>query len=190
MPVDRRPKLTDEHRAFLVRELACYATPKQAADALSERYGITITAQSAEHYDPSKHAAGQSEKWQEMFDGCRRKFLDHVEDSVPEANKAVRVRNLASWSRTLERKASYMAAAELYEHIAKELGNVHTNRREHSGPGGKPFQVQDVSEMTPEQVNDELRAIAQDPAGRALMLGILASDDESPAIQPPTAPKT
>jgi len=191
MAIDRRPKLTDEHRAFLVRELACYSTPKQAADALKERYGITITAQAAEHYDPAKSAASESEKWKEMFDGCRRKFLDHVEDSVPEANKAVRVKNLAAWSRTLEKKDSYMAAATLYEQIAKELGNVHTNRREFTGRDGKPLQIQDVSEMTPEQVNDELRAIAKDPAGRAMILGMLAtSEEEAPATPPPAAPKT
>ena len=150
-------KLTDRHRAIVVRELAAFATPKQVAEILRERFGIEISVQSIEHYDPEKKAAGNlAKKWVEMFWRCRKAFLAEVEGGIPEANKAVRVRQLAEAAREFKAKGNYMAMADMLERIAKEMGNVHTNRREHTGKDGGPIRTQDVSTMTDEQLNTEL----------------------------------
>ena len=51
---------------------------------------------------------------------------------------------------------------EVWKRIAKEMGNVHTNRREFMGKSGGPIQYRDMSEMTDEQVESELRELASD----------------------------
>jgi len=47
--------------------------------------------------------------------------------------------------------------ADMTERQAKEMGNVHTNRREFTGKDRGPIQYQDVDNMTDEQIDDELR---------------------------------
>ena len=46
-----KPKLEDVHRAFLVREMACFSGPAEAAEALKEVFDVEITPQAAQHYD-------------------------------------------------------------------------------------------------------------------------------------------
>ncbi len=157
-------KLKDYHRAFLVREFACFATPMEAADALRQEYGIEIAPQSAQHYDATSGAGARAaKKWQELFGHTRNAFLDHVEKTVPHAYKAVRVRKLAKAADTFEDRGNYMAMADMLERIAKEMGNVHTNRREFTGKDRGPIKYQDVDNMTDEQIEDELRGYGIDP---------------------------
>ena len=155
--------LQDFHREFVVRELACYATPKEAADALNEEFGLTVSPQAMERYDPEKRAGVRmAQKWRDLFKVSREAFLKHMEDRVPEAHKAVRVQHLAMAARVYKSKGNYMAMADLLERIAKETGNVHTNRRELSGPGGKSIDIDvtDYSQMTDNQLRAKLTLLA------------------------------
>ena len=56
-------------------------------------------------------------------------------------------------------QGNYMAMADMLERIAKEVGNVHTNRREFTGKDQGPIKYQDVETMTEEQIEDELKQI-------------------------------
>lgn len=153
-------KLNDDHRTFLVREFACFATPTEAADALSKEFGVEITPQSAQHYDATSSAGRRSsQKWQDLFTTCRDAFLRDVTDRIPEAHKAVRVQDLAKAARVFKKQENYMAMARMLEQIAKEVGNVHTNRRELTGKESGPVKYQDVDDMTSEQVDQELEEI-------------------------------
>ncbi len=153
-------KLKDYHRAFLVREFACFSTPMEAADALRQEYGIEIAPQSAQHYDATSFAGSRAaKKWIELFGVARTAFLEDVETRVPEAYKAVRIHELAKASRTFKKKGNYMAMAQMLVLIAKEMGNVHTNRREFTGKDRGPIQVSAVSEMTDEQIDAELNRL-------------------------------
>ena len=158
-------KLKDHHRAFLVREFACFATPMEAADALREEYGVEIAPQSAQHYDATSGAGSDAaKKWHDLFDVSRQAFLDDVKNRVPHAYKAVRIKKLARASDAFERQKNYMAMARMLEQIAKEVGNVHTNRHEFTGKDGGAIKFQDVGDMTDEQIADELRSYGIDPA--------------------------
>jgi hypothetical protein len=151
-------KLKDEHRAFLVGRLAVYDTPKQAADALKAAYGVEISPQGAEAYDPTKRAGNRlSERWRKLFDATRSSFLDNVED-IPAANKAVRVRKLARAADAFEQRGNYIAMARMLEQIAKETGGSFDNLRkiEHTGKVGGPIQKEDVTGMTQEQLKAEI----------------------------------
>ena len=160
MVQSRANKLKDYHRAFLVRELACYASPKEAADALRTEYGIEIAPQSAQHYDATSHAGSKAaKKWIELFGVARKAFLDDVETRVPEAYKAVRIHELAKASRKFKKNGNYMAMADMFERIAKEVGSVHTNRREFTGKDRGPIKVEAVHDMTDEQIDAELERL-------------------------------
>ena len=150
------PKLKDYHRAFLVRRLACYGSPKQAVDALKEEYGVEVTPQAAECYTPGKVAARNiSRKWVELFDFTRKAFLTHIEDHIPGANKAVRMARFERAAAYFEQQKNYIAMADMTERQAKEMGNVHTNRREFTGKDRGPIKVQAIDDMTDQQIDDE-----------------------------------
>ncbi|EAR23610.1 DUF2280 domain-containing protein [Nitrococcus mobilis] len=100
-------RLTAEHKAFLVQALAQFETPEEAAAALKGEYGAAISPQGAEVYDPTKRAGRQlSQRWYELFYETRRRFLERIE-AIPEANKAVRIRQLAHASRAFKAKGNY-----------------------------------------------------------------------------------
>lgn len=156
----KRKRLTDREKAFVVQELACFGTPKQVAEALMEEYGVQLAPQNIEAYDPGKRAGQHlSAKWRELFEHTRSAFLDHVESSVPHANKAVRVKKLARAADAFENRGNYLAMADMLERIAKEMGNVHTNKRQLTGANDGPIQYQDVDNMTPEQQRAELASL-------------------------------
>ena len=71
----------------------------------------------------------------------------------------VRVQELARASRFFRDKGNFMAMADMLERIAKEVGNVHTNRREVTGKGGGAIKYEDVGDMTDEMLDDEIERL-------------------------------
>ena len=152
-------KLKDEHKAFLVRRLAAFDTPKQAAEALKAEFRAEITPQGAEAYDPSKRAGrALSERWRALFQTSRDRFLEKLEE-IPATHKAVRVKKLANAADTFEARGNYIAMADMLERIAKEMGNVHTNRREITGKDGGAIEYRDVDLMTRDELLAELNSL-------------------------------
>lgn len=177
MTKSKKTRLTEDQKAFVVRELACFSSPKQVSAALMEEYGVLLAPQNVECYSPGKRAAQHlGAKWRELFDQCRKAFLAHMEDSVPEAHKAVRVKKLARAARAYETSRNYIAMADMLERIARECGNSFTNRHELTGKDGRSLQFEDVNAMSPDQVRDELRAHLQDPAMRTFVAGLMGAD--------------
>jgi len=135
-------KLKDEHRAFVVQRLAVYDTPKEAAEAVRERFGVEVSPQSCEAYDPTKRAGERlAKRWRDMFEATRKDFEENVTRYVPEASKMVRIRHLAHAARALKDRKNYPGMADMLERIAKEVGNVHTNKRELTGKDGAPVEI-------------------------------------------------
>ncbi len=160
----KKKRLNDAEKAFVVQQLACFGSPKEVSEALMEEYGVQLAPQNIEAYDPGKRAGQHlSKKWRVLFEHTRQAFLDQVEKRVPEAHKAVRIRHLAHAARAYKGQRNYMAMADMLERIAKETGNVHTNRREFTGKDRGPIKFAEVSDMTDEQIDDELRSYGFDP---------------------------
>ena len=159
-----RRRLKEAEKRFVTQRLAQCESPKEAAEALKVEFGVEISPQSVEHYDPNKRAgAGLARHLQALFEETRKRFLKYIDVHVPEANKAVRILYLARASRAFKDNKNYVAMADMFERIAKELGNVHSNRREITGKHGGPVKFQDVDMMTEEQVDNELRKYGFDP---------------------------
>ncbi len=157
--------LTDQQRAFLVEQIACFATPTEAATALFEEFGIQIKPSAVEKYDFTKQAGKRcAEKWKVLYTETRKAFCKHIAERVPHAEKAYRVRKLAKAADAYEKSKNWVAMANMLEKIAKELGGSYTNRYEHTGKGGGPIEYRAVEQMTDDELDDEIRRHDIDPA--------------------------
>ena len=83
----------------------------------------------------------------------KRRVLEHAVESG----------NVAKASRTFEKQKNFVAMGRMLEMIAKEIGGAFTNKHELTGAHGGPIRYADVSDMTDEQIYDELRSYGIDP---------------------------
>lgn len=149
--------LNDTHRAFITQQLATFSSPSETAAAVNEEFGLNVSRQAMERYDPNKHAGRRiAKRWRELFNITRAAFLDDVLTRIPEAHKSVRIQELAKASRVFKQRGNYIAQANLLEKIAREVGNVHSNRHEITGKDGGAIKFADVSEMTNEMLESEI----------------------------------
>ncbi|CBJ38321.1 conserved protein of unknown function [Ralstonia solanacearum CMR15] len=127
--------LTDDVKAFIVQALACFDTPSQVAEAVKEQFGLVVTRQQCELYDPGKKiGAALGKKWRALFEETRKQFLAET-GSIPIANQAYRLRVLNRLLVKAEKQGNVSMVSQLLEQAAKEAGGTFTNkhRLEHSG---------------------------------------------------------
>lgn len=131
------PAITDEVKAFIVQALASFDSPTQVVEAVKAEFGIVVTPQNVQGYDPTKYAGRKlAEKWKVMFEKARKAFVDDA-SSIPIAHRSTRLRALQRMAQAAERKGNYVLAAQLHKQAAEEMGNAYTNRRELTGKDGK-----------------------------------------------------
>lgn len=148
------PKLTDELRAYVVQELAAYIPPSVVADAIRKDFGIKITPQSIEAYDPTKRAGAKlAMRWRVLFEATRKAVREDV-DAIGIANRNVRLRTLQRMAVKAESSGNMALVANLLEQAAKEVGDAYTNRREITGKEGAPIMPSVIEFVTPDAGED------------------------------------
>ncbi|OEO27917.1 hypothetical protein VW23_007200 [Devosia insulae DS-56] len=148
-------KLTDEVQTFVVTSLAMFDTPMTVADAVKKEFGIEITRQAVECYDPTEKAGAKlAEKWKALFEEARKAFVEDTAD-IAISHRAVRLRALHRMSEKAEGMNLQFAAA-LLRQAAEEMGGTYTNRREFTGKDGKDLPTP-VSPVTIFQLPDNGR---------------------------------
>lgn len=153
-------KLTEAQKAFLVQRFAGFDSPKEAVAALLAEHGVKFLPTSAERYDPTKVSGRRlSEQWRRLFAEARKRCLEQLEH-IPEAHRAVRMGKLAKAANVLEAESDYRGMADMLERIAKEVGGVYTNRRELTGHGGGPLQLE-VRQMSDEQLDARIAQLTR-----------------------------
>lgn len=131
------PGMTDEVRVFVIQALASFDTPSQVVTAVKEEYGIQMTPQAVQCYDPTKYAGRSLKpKWKAIFDKARKAFVEDSSD-IPIAHRSTRLRALQRMAAKAEAARNYPLAAQLHKQAAEEMGNAYTNRRELTGKDGK-----------------------------------------------------
>ena len=143
--------LTDDVKAFIVQALACFDTPSQVVDAVKDEFGITVTRQQVQAYDPNKTLGrALSKKWREMFDATRSRFLKETAE-IPIATQSFRLRALQKMYEKTAARGNVPLAAQLIEQAAKETGGMFVNRHRGDAPDETPpspkrfvFNVQDA----------------------------------------------
>lgn len=133
---DEPNKLDDDVKAFVVQALACFDTPGTVAKAVKAEYGITVSPQQCEAYDPNKRAGARlSDKWKVLFEATRKKFVDD-QSEIPISHRSTRLRALQRLAERAENAGNIALAAQLHEQAAKEVGNAFTNRRDLTSSDG------------------------------------------------------
>ena len=152
--------LKKEVKLFIVRSLAVFNTPTETADLVNQEYGVNVTKQQCEKYDPTKRAGENlSEEFKTDFIKTRDMFLGKPEN-IPLANKSVR---LGHYQKLLDRTKNTVLSLKILEQAAKDMGGQYTNKTELTGAGGGPLQSENVTYVAakPEdikQVLDELES--------------------------------
>ena len=133
----RNKQMTDELKAYVVQALASFDSPSQVAAALKEEFGIELSPQAIQTYDPTKHAGRNlSERWRVYFEQSRKAFIEDT-SAIPIAHRSTRLRALQRMASAAEKARNFPLAAQLHKQAAEEMGNAYTNRREVTGKDGK-----------------------------------------------------
>ena len=142
-------QLKKEVKFYIVRSLAKFNTPQETADAVNIDFGIKVTRQQCERYDPTKRAGQElSTELKTEFEATRKQFVDNPQH-VPLANLTYRLERM---QRVIDHagKNSVLVLTTL-EQAAKDVGGVFTNRKEITGKDGKPLTEQPKPiDLTPE----------------------------------------
>lgn len=122
-------RLNAEIKTFIVQRLAQFDSPTTVSEAVNQEFGVAITRQQVEKYDPGK-AAGQqlSKNLQGLFSQCRERYV-HATADIAICHKAVRLRRLDRMYSKAEERGNFSLAAALLEQAAKEVGDYYTNLR-------------------------------------------------------------
>lgn len=127
--------LSEEVKCFVVRELACFRTPSEVADRVTEEYGLKLDRRQIQKYNPIQ-VAEVAPKWRALFDATREAFL-RDQASIGISQPAYRLRELQDMYYRAKGKKNDILAKEILEQAAKESGGAFTNRRELTGKEGR-----------------------------------------------------
>lgn len=155
-------KLDDTVKTFIVERLAMFDGPEAVAKAVKEEFGLEVTRQLCESYNPTKAAAhGLGKKWRAIFEATRQRFLDTVSD-VPIANRTVRLRMLQRMADQAIGRGNYPLVSQLLEQAAKEVGDAYTNRQRHevTGKDGGPIEKRDVSTYSEAELEARIKELS------------------------------
>ncbi|MGP4771884.1 DUF2280 domain-containing protein [Acinetobacter sp. PFS20] len=154
-------RLNKRVKLYIVRSLATYETPTETAKGVQEEFGIEVTKQQCEAYDPTKKTGQDlSEEFKTEFYRIRREMNQNLE-SIPIANIAYRLRRLQRFIDLEQFKENPVIVPSLLEQAAKEVGGLYTNRKEITGAGGGPVKTENTDKppeakpvFTPDQLKD------------------------------------
>jgi hypothetical protein len=172
--------LSDKIRLFIVERLAVFDSPQTVAAAVKNEFGLVISRQAVEAYDPTRKAGQRlSPKLREHFYRTRQKFRRDIDD-IPLASKAARLAALSRMAERFEEMGNYLGAAALIEQAAKEVGGVYVGRA-----GGVEGSAQQSGSAEPRYLGaDRLNEIAARFAKRLMVVeGGKDSQEDKSALE-------
>ena len=155
--------LNQKHKLFIVRSLAQWNTPTETVELVQQEFGITISRQQCEAYDPTKRTGQNLSKvLADEFYKTREQFRNNT-DEMPLANLAVRLRHYENLLNNPQNKRNPILQLTILKQVAEDVGGKYTNKTELTGAGGGPLQSENVTyvDASPElvkQVLDELES--------------------------------
>ncbi|MEN5171490.1 DUF2280 domain-containing protein [Acinetobacter higginsii] len=158
-------RLNKRVKLYIVRSLAMFDTPTETAKAVQEEFGITVTKQQCEAYDPTKKTGQDlSEDLKTEFYRVRKEINKNL-DSIPIANIFYRLQRLQKLIDHPQYKENPILIPNLLQQAAKEIGGLYTNttKTQLTGADGQPLNPEHVTHVvaTPEQIRqamDELES--------------------------------
>jgi hypothetical protein len=178
-------RLKSRHKRFVVRRLAVFDRPKEVRSAVNNRFGLEVSLQQLQHYDPTTEKGSQlASDLENLFWETRQEFIED-QKGIALAHKSKRLRELEKQYYRLgdlienlpENNVMHQAdlqaeRREVLEQIAKELGGKFTRKQllELMGEDGGPIETEEKGGgmqffVPEEQDEDDLRPSANgDPA--------------------------
>lgn len=147
-------ELTEPQKLEIVEALACFADPGAIIKHFRSEHEIELTHKQVGRYDPTRPYYEAGDKWREIFDARRKKYLEDVA-SHPNANQGYRLGLLNEGIEAARKAKNWPLVASLLEQSAKEVGGVLTNQRDVRIDDSRR---QRAADMTPE---DRKMAIAE-----------------------------
>lgn len=119
--------LSNEHKAYIVEQLACYESTSDIIDSLNEKFDIQTDHAQISYYNPDAVFGGRrlAKKWRYLFNETRDKFLEGA-TQIPIAHKQYRLRELQKNYYKLLRRDDIRGANAVLEQAAKEMGEAYT----------------------------------------------------------------
>ena len=139
-------KLTDEIKHLIVTQLAQFGGYADVARVITAETGVAVDRFQVRTYDPTKASYAGGEKWPEIFEQVRSRYLGSIE-SVPIAHKAYRLNVLQQICDDARSRGNVVLVAATLEQAAKEVGNSLTNERNIRVNGS----TNSLSELTSEE---------------------------------------
>ncbi|WP_084636401.1 DUF2280 domain-containing protein [Mesorhizobium sp. WSM3626] len=122
-------KLPEAAKAFVVQRLACFDSPSDVAKAVNQEFGVVITRQSVEFFDPTKRAGKNlAPKWRTVFDEARKTFLHDIA-LIGISHRSVRLRALDRMAEKAMEQGKSELVLQALRQAAEEMGGIYTNRR-------------------------------------------------------------
>ena len=122
--------LKKEVKLFIVRSLARFNTPTETAELVNQDYGVQVTKQQCEKYDPTKRAGENlSAELKAEFEAARKDFLD-TPQNIPIANLSVRLQRLENQYQ--KHGKNRVAALSILKQAAEDVGGKYTNETKNS----------------------------------------------------------
>ncbi|CAD9195553.1 MULTISPECIES: DUF2280 domain-containing protein [Acinetobacter] len=146
--------LKKEVKLFIVRSLAVFNTPTETAELVHQDYGVVVTKQQCEKYDPTKRSGENlSPELKAEFEATREEFLEKPKN-IPIANLSVRLQRMENQYQ--KHGKNRVAALSILKQAAEDVGGKYTNKQEITGAGGGPLQTTTV-QATQAQVDEAVR---------------------------------
>ncbi len=160
-------RLSDDTKRLVVQMLACGRTPLQVVRYFKETYGLLLSPQSVEKYNPTKvNGKKLCPEFTALFFGARQEYLADTNHLGVESQR-FRVEKLTEISHLAYERGNFRLALQALEQGAKDSGGMFTNRREITGHNGgdigikttRAISLKDTEGLTPEELDATERAL-------------------------------
>lgn len=121
--------LTPEQQTFIVAEFARNKVGAQIVKSVKKEFGVQLDRQQIWHYHPDNPKL--ADKWVQLYTELRTTLLEDVL-SVAGAHQGFRLRELMKQYWKADEFGNITLCADLLEQMAKEVGDVFTNKRQHT----------------------------------------------------------
>jgi hypothetical protein len=125
--------LPEEVKRVIILQCARWERPTAIAKMVKEQFGIDVSPQATEAYNPERRVGRNlSKAHRELFYAEREKFRQSI-DAIPIANAAYRLRKLQEYSEQAEDAGELAMAMAALKQAAQDLGGQFTNNVNVSG---------------------------------------------------------
>jgi hypothetical protein len=132
--------LKEEVKMYITQCLACYDVPSQVVESVKEEFGLELERSHVQFYDPTKKQGGSElgKKYRQIFEETRKAFLEDI-TKIPIASQSFRLRSLQRSYVFFTQRKNYVAANQVLEQAAKEVGGFYTNKMKLGTELGDPL---------------------------------------------------